>query len=204
MLMGPGTRSSLQSLFPCELPSLHLPQGRGVPSSSIRLPLLHPGLCPEGLRLLPLLTFALNIRMLLPAGNPPGLPAPPFPTPACCQLSLRSISSAHVDLVWLSLSPVVHPSIKCPVRYSSRIPGELPKSTSLSWELGVYVHTHQDHGSQGPSIIGKSESGQTSRRYMITETCRINRRAGVKGDDRLSYSPGSLKGKDVVTPTLRA
>lgn len=68
----------------------------------------------------------------------------------------------------------------------------------------MYVHTHQDHGSQGPSIIGKSESGQTSRRYMITETCRINRRAGVKGDDRLSYSPGSLKGKDVVTPTLRA
>lgn len=93
MLMGPGTRYSLQSLFPCELPSLHLPQGRGVPSSSICLPLLHPGLCPEGLRLLPLLTFALNIRMLLPAGNPPGLPAPPFPISACCQLSVLDLSA---------------------------------------------------------------------------------------------------------------
>ena len=49
MLMGPGTRSSLQFLFPRELPSLHLPQGLGVPSSSIHLPLLHSGLCPEGL-----------------------------------------------------------------------------------------------------------------------------------------------------------
>lgn len=93
MFMGPGTRSSLQSLFPRELPSLHLPQGLGVPSSSIHLPLLHPGLCPEGLRLLPLLTYVLNIRMLLPAGNPPGLPAPPFPTPPCHQLSVLDLSA---------------------------------------------------------------------------------------------------------------
>lgn len=178
MLMGPGTRSPLQSLLPHELPSLHPPQGLGVPSSSIYLPLHHSATMRPSSRSLDYHPyFCAQYQNVARCRKATWIAHTSFPnTNLSSTFCPRSISSAHVDLVWLSLTLLfVNQSAKCPVRHSPRIPGELPKSTgtpSLPWELEcVSTHT-RIMSSQRHSVIGKSESGKAPRRDMITDDLR--------------------------------
>lgn len=95
----------LWAQVPRELPRLHLPQGWGVPSSSIH----HPSPSSRSLSRRPSTTFLTYFcaqhQNAAPCRKSTWIAYSSFPsTSLSSTFCLRSTSSAHVDLVWLSLT----------------------------------------------------------------------------------------------------